>query len=234
VKRCTHLYTVTWSTSTPRSMSSSSTSRYDSPKRKYQRTATTITSGGKRKPAKADRAAGAGRGRQDLMPGVLLFGCGHSQCNSAGCCAGGQRPVRRRAADSGCPTHLPHRRRASESVPHNGHLQWLRWRGRVAVVSSSRASGPVGGHPDQDGSGQADVQCGWCPPGVATSPLGRTVAEPAADTSDRSAAAVRGCCPRFRTPRTARRSPSWPASGGDRYRNRWPGRRPLVGCRQRW
>jgi hypothetical protein len=139
-----------------------------------------------------------------------------------------------RAADSGCPTHLPHRRRASESVPHNGHLQWLRWGGRVAVVSSSRASGPVGGHPDQDGSGQADVRCGQCPPGVATSPLGRTAAEPAADTSDRSAAAVRGCCPRFRTPRTARRSPSWPASGRDRYRNRSPGRRPLVGCSQRW
>jgi hypothetical protein len=83
VKRCSHLYTVRWSTSTPRSISSSSTSRYDSPQRNYQRTATTITSGGKRKPAKADRAAGAGRGRQDLMLGVLLFGCGHSQRNSA-------------------------------------------------------------------------------------------------------------------------------------------------------
>jgi hypothetical protein len=40
-------------------------------------------SGGKRKPAKADRAAGAGRGRRDLMPGVLLFGCGHSQRRGA-------------------------------------------------------------------------------------------------------------------------------------------------------
>jgi hypothetical protein len=34
-------------------------------------------------------------------------------------------------ADSGCPTQVPHHRRASEFVPHNGHLQWLRWRGRV-------------------------------------------------------------------------------------------------------
>jgi hypothetical protein len=31
VNRCTHRYTVTWSTSTPRSASSSSTSRYDRP-----------------------------------------------------------------------------------------------------------------------------------------------------------------------------------------------------------
>src|SRR5712691_6103925 len=35
VKRCTHRYTVTWSTSIPRSASSSSTSRYDKPYRRY-------------------------------------------------------------------------------------------------------------------------------------------------------------------------------------------------------
>src|SRR6266550_744127 len=39
---------------TPRSASSSSTSRYDSPYRKYQRTATEITSGGNRKPANTE------------------------------------------------------------------------------------------------------------------------------------------------------------------------------------
>ena len=42
---------------TPRSASSSSTSRYDRPKRRYQRTASTITSDGKRKPANADLGA---------------------------------------------------------------------------------------------------------------------------------------------------------------------------------
>jgi hypothetical protein len=39
-------YSVTWSTSMPRSASRSSRSRYDSPKRRYHRTASTITSDG--------------------------------------------------------------------------------------------------------------------------------------------------------------------------------------------
>src|SRR5512132_520923 len=64
---------VTWSTSTPRSANSSSTSRKDRPKRRYQRTASTITSGGKQKPAKADRGTVAGRGRQGLMTTVCLL-----------------------------------------------------------------------------------------------------------------------------------------------------------------
>src|SRR5215216_4719042 len=64
---------VTWSTSTPRSASSSSTSRYDSAKRRYQRTASTITSGGKQKPANADRATAAERGRRVLMAAVCLL-----------------------------------------------------------------------------------------------------------------------------------------------------------------
>jgi hypothetical protein len=34
--------------------------------------------------------------------------------------------------------------------------------------------------------------------------------------------------------RPARRIPPWPGSGRDRYRNRSPGRRPLVGWSQRW
>jgi hypothetical protein len=54
MNRSTHRYTVTWSTSTPRSVSSSSTSRYDSPKRRYQPTAKTITAG-------AGTEAGEGR-----------------------------------------------------------------------------------------------------------------------------------------------------------------------------
>ena len=57
----------------PRSASSSSTSRYDRPKRRYQRTASTITSGGKQKPAKADRGTVAGRGRRVLMTTVCLL-----------------------------------------------------------------------------------------------------------------------------------------------------------------
>src|SRR6266540_3877147 len=65
---------VTWSTSTPRSASSSSTSRYDSAKRRYQRTASTITSGGKQKPAKADRALAGERGRRVLMVTVCMRG----------------------------------------------------------------------------------------------------------------------------------------------------------------
>src|SRR6266545_5986175 len=67
----------------PSSASSSSTSQYDNAKRRYQRIDRTITSGGKRKPAKPDRVAGAGRGRRVLMPAVSLLGRGHSQCNSA-------------------------------------------------------------------------------------------------------------------------------------------------------
>src|SRR5215207_4579151 len=65
---------VTWSTSIPRSASSSSTSRYDRPKRRYQRTVRTMTSGGKRKPAKADRVAGAGRRRRGFIAVVWLLG----------------------------------------------------------------------------------------------------------------------------------------------------------------
>jgi hypothetical protein len=46
-----HWNTVTWSTSTPRSAVSSSMARYDSRYRRYRRTATMITAGGKRNPA---------------------------------------------------------------------------------------------------------------------------------------------------------------------------------------
>src|SRR4029453_14818458 len=51
---------------------------------RYQRTARTITSGGKRKPAKADRGAGAGGGRPVLLAAVALPGRGRRRCNSAG------------------------------------------------------------------------------------------------------------------------------------------------------
>jgi hypothetical protein len=47
------------------------------------RTATTMTSDGKRKPAKADRGTGAERGRRVLMPAVLPLQGGHSERNSA-------------------------------------------------------------------------------------------------------------------------------------------------------
>jgi hypothetical protein len=43
----------------------------------------TMTSGGKRKPAKADCGAGAGRGRRVLMPPVSLLQGGHSARNTA-------------------------------------------------------------------------------------------------------------------------------------------------------
>src|SRR5215216_256008 len=70
---------VTWSTWMSRSASSSSTSRYDNAKRRYQRTASTITSGGKQKPAKADREMIAGRGRWVLMTTVCLLGARSQQ-----------------------------------------------------------------------------------------------------------------------------------------------------------
>src|SRR5215207_2210693 len=60
----------------PRSARSSSTSRYDNAKRRYQRTESTITSGGKQKPAKADRGTVAGRGRRVLIAPVCLVTAG--------------------------------------------------------------------------------------------------------------------------------------------------------------
>src|SRR5215216_5319309 len=74
---------VTWSTWTPRSASSSSTSRYDSAKRRYHRTASTIMSGGKQNPTNADRATGAGRDRRVLMATVCSLWARSQQCNSA-------------------------------------------------------------------------------------------------------------------------------------------------------
>src|SRR6266540_4384315 len=74
---------VTWSTWIPRSVSSSSTSRYDNAKRRYQRTASTMTSGGKQKPAKAERVRGEGRRRRGRIPIVCLLDPDHSICNSA-------------------------------------------------------------------------------------------------------------------------------------------------------
>src|SRR6266498_4509355 len=75
---------LTWSTSMPRSARSSSTSRYDRPNRRYQRTASVITSGGNRYPAKAELGAGRGRRRgRDLMVGVSLMRVLGARCNSA-------------------------------------------------------------------------------------------------------------------------------------------------------
>jgi hypothetical protein len=52
----------------PRSARSSSTSRQDSPQRRYQRTATVITSGGKRNPAKPDLGRDGGTRRRRISP----------------------------------------------------------------------------------------------------------------------------------------------------------------------
>src|SRR5437764_7410765 len=74
---------LTGSTSTPRSASSSSTFRYDSPNRKYQRTARVMTSAGKRKPAKAEVGTGTDkRRRRGTTPVSLVLG-GPGQRNSA-------------------------------------------------------------------------------------------------------------------------------------------------------
>jgi transposase len=53
------------------------------PKCRYQRTARTMTSAGKRKPAKAERAMGAGRGQRGIMLVVSLLERGHCERNSA-------------------------------------------------------------------------------------------------------------------------------------------------------
>jgi hypothetical protein len=67
----------------PRSARSSSTSRNDRPNRRYQRTASTITSDGKQKPAKADRGMVAGRGRRVLMTTVCLLRAARSPMESS-------------------------------------------------------------------------------------------------------------------------------------------------------
>jgi hypothetical protein len=67
-------------------------------KRRYQRMASTITSGGKQKPANAERAIGAVRQRRVLMATVCLLQLGHSSCNSASL---GHREAGDRAAVTG-------------------------------------------------------------------------------------------------------------------------------------
>jgi hypothetical protein len=158
-----------------------------------------------------------------------------STVTSAGRCAGGHRPVRRprcgqRVSDTPAASPSGVRIRAAQRPSAMAALGRTRRRG---VQQPGEWTGGRTPRPGRFRPGRRAVRSVFRP---AWPPRrwGRTAAEPAADTSDRSAAAVRGCCPRFRTPRTARRSPSWPASGRDRYRNRSPGRRPLVGCSQRW
>ncbi len=68
----------------PRSASSSSTSRNESPNRKYQRTANTITSGGNRKPENAERArTGTRVDRMSRTRTDLAHAVPHCQCNRA-------------------------------------------------------------------------------------------------------------------------------------------------------
>jgi hypothetical protein len=52
------------------------------PEAQIQRIASTITSGGKRKPAKADRETGPGGGRRVLIPGVSVLKHDPRRCNS--------------------------------------------------------------------------------------------------------------------------------------------------------
>ena len=76
-------------------------------------TATTMTSGGKRQPEKADRVAGAGRGRRVLIPAVSLPGRGRRGCNGAFSFLRGLRPV---PVVIGRHT-ARHERGASETLP---------------------------------------------------------------------------------------------------------------------
>jgi hypothetical protein len=61
---------------------SSSTWRYDNPKRRYQRTSSKFTSGGKPRPEKVDRGTGAGRGPV-LMAAVWPLGRAHGRNSAA-------------------------------------------------------------------------------------------------------------------------------------------------------
>jgi hypothetical protein len=76
-----HRNTVTWSTSAPRSTSSSSISRKERLNRRYQRTATTITSDGNRNPANADFGGSPGRGRFDDFTAQACLDLANAQRN---------------------------------------------------------------------------------------------------------------------------------------------------------
>jgi hypothetical protein len=70
--RCTQRHTLVWSAGRPRSVRSSSTSRYDSENRRYQRTAQRIVSGAKcRHLNSAGLGLVIGSSLSDLFPGVL-------------------------------------------------------------------------------------------------------------------------------------------------------------------
>src|SRR5680860_128513 len=75
---------VTWSTSIPCSASSSSTSRKESPYRRYHRTAKTMISGGHRNPTNAELGTtGIGRKRRGIIPPRSPTGATLRQCNRA-------------------------------------------------------------------------------------------------------------------------------------------------------
>src|SRR4029453_9133133 len=87
----------------PHSARSSSTSRYDNAKRRYQRTERMITSGGKQKPAKANPAMERRR-RRGLMAVVCLLGP-----HTAGATVPVEDPdtVTQRAIDAGAQVEIP-------------------------------------------------------------------------------------------------------------------------------
>src|ERR1700681_2785059 len=76
--RWTHLQTVTWSTKSPRSPRSSSTSRYDSEKRKYQPTASRIISGSNWRHLNRPATEGARTISAQLIKALL------QSCNTSG------------------------------------------------------------------------------------------------------------------------------------------------------
>jgi hypothetical protein len=118
---------------------------------------------------------------------------------SAGRCAGDRDRSAGRSADSRCPRPVPHRRSVSEPLAHNGHMQWLRCGVRRGVRPAGRvdrwADTPTVTVPAGRTCDAVGVRPPW-PPRC----WGRTAAEPATDTPDGSAAAVRGGCPGFRAP----------------------------------
>jgi hypothetical protein len=141
-----------------------------------------------------------------------------------------------RAADSGCPTHtcrIAGRVSDTRAAHQPSAMAAL---GRTRVRRGVQQPGEwTGGRTHRRGWFQlGGVRAVGVRPPRPPRGWGRTAAEPAAVTSDRFRRCRPWLLPGFRTPRTARRIPPWPVSGWDRYRNRSPGRRPLVGWSQRW
>ena len=138
------------------------------------------------------------------------------------------------ALDSWCPRPMPYRRSVSGPMPYNGNLQRLRCRGhRHRVRQPGELTGartpPTRTVPARRTCRAVGVRPPW-PPRRWVGWRRNLRRTPWTVPRLPSWVAVRGIW----TPADGRPHPPWPASRRNRYRNRSPGRRPLVGCSHRW